>query len=301
MIRVGVVRGGVGPHFETSLNAGGMVISHLQAAPLDTIYKPIDIFIDQEGVWHIGGVPANMDKVYHSVDIIYNALHGEYGEDGKLSQTLSAWNIPHTGADPMPSAITYNKSLLKDEFKKLGLKTPQHLLYEAYLEDLDGPSDTYPLRKAKDVFNKMPPPWTLRPLTPGSYVCKTLPELVRAFEVAMNEKVSVLAEELIPGTPASVSVLRDFRGQDLYSTICMTNVSFDEKREVERLAKLVHKSLHLGHYSKPHFIVHKKGIYVIDIETVPKLDNESLQEHLESVGVSLPEFLDHILRRAVGK
>jgi len=50
-----------------------------------------------------------MEKVFHSVDVIFNALHGDYGEDGKIQQELDQWKIPYTGSRSFPSAVGYNK------------------------------------------------------------------------------------------------------------------------------------------------------------------------------------------------
>ncbi|MEI6660385.1 MAG: hypothetical protein WCK91_03105 [bacterium] len=306
MIRVGVLRGGKADSFESSLASGGVVLSVLQSEPYNSKYKPIDILVDQDGVWHVGGVSVSMDKVLHFVDVVVNMLGNDYGSDGKVSQILQQWSIPHTGSSPMVSAIAHNLILAKDEFSKLGLKTPQHLLFEAYLEELDGSSDAYPARKAQEVFHKMPPPWIARPFTRGSsmgiHVCKTLPELIRAFEVGMNERVSVLVEELIEGKSASVSVLNNFRGQSIYPFLCLGNFSTGEKREAERLAQFIHDKMHLSHFSQSDFIITpKKGIYVLGLRTLPELHADSdLHDHLESVGVPTHELVDHLIRLALG-
>jgi hypothetical protein len=135
----------------------------------------------------------------------------------------------------------------------------------------------------------------------GVHVCKTLPALVRAFEVGMNERVSVVVEELIEGKDTSISVLRDFRGQGIYPFLCIGRFSEGEKREVERIATQIHQSLNLGHFSQSHFIVTpRKGIYVTDVKILPELHSESvLHSHLESVGVRAHEFIDHIIKHAL--
>ena len=305
MLKVGIIRGGVGKLGEQSIETGGAIISHLYSDSLNTLYKPIDILVDSGGAWHMNGLPTDMERIRHSVDIVLNTLHGEYGEDGRLSQELSQWGIPHTSSSPLSQAITYNRAFAKEEFAKLGIQTPKHMLFEAYLEDMDGPEIDYPIRKAKEVFNKMGPPWVVKPLTRGSsmgiHVCKTLPELMRAFAVGMGERVSLIVEEIVEGKHACVSVTDDYRGQKLYPFICIGNFSQDEKREVERLATLVHQGLGLEHYSLSHFVVHpRKGIYAIEVETIPDLRvGSTLASHLEAAGSSQQDFINHLIGRAV--
>jgi D-alanine-D-alanine ligase len=274
-----------------------------------------------------------MDKVIHKVDVIVNALHGDYGEDGKVQQLLEQWNIPYTGSGPFASAIGYNKFLAKQEFTKLGIKTPRHILFPVYQEDFDGPRNEYALTKAKEVWQRLPPPWIVKPLTGGSsmgvHVCKTFQSLVDAFQVGVNEKVSVLVEEFINGKEATVGVIDKFRGQDIYALppveiripktaaffdnevkyngqsqeICPGNFTDEEKAELEHLASLIHSGLDLSHYSRSDFIIHpNRGIYALEVNTLPGLTVESLiPKALSAVGSNMPEFIDHIINLALRK
>ena len=83
MIRVGVIRGGISSEYEVSLNTGANVLSHLRSDIMNEKYKPIDILIDRDGTWHMQGRPVTLDHISNSVDVIFNALHGDFGEDGK--------------------------------------------------------------------------------------------------------------------------------------------------------------------------------------------------------------------------
>lgn len=330
MIRVGVIRGGISSEYEVSLNTGANVLSHLRSEAMSDKYKAIDILIDKNGDWHINGKPVDMDQVTKSVDIIFNALHGDFGEDGKVQQMLEQWNIPYTGSGPLPSAIGYNKVLAKEHFSRLGIKTPKHLVFPAYDNLFDGSLEEYASAQAKSVFEKLPPPWVVKPVASGSsmgvHVCKTYPELIRAFEVSAHESIAVLVEEMIEGKEATVGVVEGFRGQDLYTLppieirvpkhkvffdydakysgiseeICPGNFTSTEKEELAKLASLIHSGLNLSHYSRSDFIVHpKKGIYALEVNTLPGLTDESLTpKALRAVGASMPEFLVHLLTLA---
>lgn len=330
MIKVGVIRGGISGEYEVSLATGAQVLSHLRGDKMKNKYSAVDILIDKNGVWHLNGIPTSIAKLVNKVDVIVNALHGDYGEDGKVQQLLEQWNIPYTGSGPFASAIGYNKFLAKQEFAKLGIKTPKHILFPAYQDDFDGPRERYAEKKAREVWEQMAPPWVVKPLTGGSslgvHVCKTFQELADAFEESIDQKVSILVEEFINGKEATVGVINNFRGQNVYvlppieiripkasiffdneikyngksQEICPGKFAEKEKRELERLASLIHTGLNLSHYSRSDFIVHpKKGIYALEVNTLPGLTSESLiPKALEAVGSTMPEFLEHIIKLA---
>jgi D-alanine-D-alanine ligase len=338
MIRVGVVRGGPSNEYNVSLKTGGSVISHLLGDKLNQFYKPIDILIDKDGVWHKNGLPTTIESIFHSVDVIFNAMHGEYGEDGKIQQVLDQWNIPYTGSRAFPSALGFNKALAKEQFNILGIKTPAHILIPAYLEDIDatplltGESARYKYaeRKAHEILGKISPPWIVKPLSGGSsvgmHLCKTFPELEDALLQIVNSDSSILIEEFIEGKEATVGVIENFRGKDIYilppieiripktstffdydakysgqtQEICPGNFSRDEKEELEKIAGIIHTGLNLSHYSRSDFIIHpKKGIYALEVNTLPGLTSESLiPKALIAVGSDLPEFIDHLIKLA---
>lgn len=315
MIRVGVIRGGAGDEYKISLASGEHILSHLRSDVFASTHKAIDLFVDSNGVLHKNGLPLKAEKLSENVDIVFNALHGAYGESGKVQALLERLGVPYTGSGPFPSALGYNKALAKEQFAKLDIKTPRHILYLGYQEDFDGPKEEYAFAKAQEVFDRLPPPWIVKPLT-GSYfmgihVCKTFPELVQAFKNSTSAGTSILVEEMIEGKEASVNVIEKFRGKNLYTMppievhasgreVCPGNFSNEEKRELERLACLIHEGLNLRHYSQSDFIVTpRKGIYAIEVNTQPRLAEASLiPRHLSSIGSSMPEFLKHIIELA---
>jgi D-alanine-D-alanine ligase len=333
MIRVGIIRGGLSGEYNISLKTGGNIISSIRNSDLKDKYTPYDIFIDKNGVWHLNGIPISLESLRDKIDVVFNALHGDYGEDGKIQKDLESFNIPFTGSNSVVSRIGYNKVLAKDLFEKIGVKTPKHLLFSAYLEDLDGPRNFYAIKKAKEVIKRIPPPWIVKPVSGGSsmgiFVCKDFVDLVKAFENGVNEKTSVIVEELITGKEASVVAIDNFRNNDIYicppveirlpndkdffdfdskyvkvsDKICPANFSFEDKIELERLAKIIHRNMKVEHYSNYDFIIHpKRGIYILEVNTLPGLtENSILPKALDSVGVSLSEFIDHIISLTLNK
>lgn len=336
MIRVGVIRGGISSEYEVSLNTGANVLSHLRSDKMSGKYKPIDILIDKNGVWHIQGKPVTIEDISKKVDVIFNALHGDFGEDGKVQQMLEQWSIPYTGSGPLPSAIGYNKLLAKEQFIKLGVKTPAYLYFESNpygAPESIGELENIAKKTAKDVLYKFPAPWVVKFASSGSSVgvtiCKTFPDLINALQEGISQNVNLLIEELIEGKEATVPVLEKFRGQDYYVLppieirvptskvffdydvkygegsenveICPGNFTNSEKEELMQLAATIHKGLNLDHYSRSDFIIHsKKGIYALEVNTLPGLTDESITpKALRAVGSTMPEFLNHILKLAM--
>lgn len=335
MIRVGVIRGGPSSEYEVSLNTGGNVLSHLRGEKLNEKYKPLDILIDKNGAWHVGGKPTTLEHISNHVDVVFNALHGDYGEDGKVQQLLDQWKIPYTGSGAFASALGYNKALAKERFKALGIKTPQSVIIT--MDSIDKSKDERGLAKeqAQFVWSKISPPWVVKPISSGSSVgvkiCKIFPELEQAISNCINDGVDILVEEMIEGKEATVPIIEKFRNQAIYALppieirvpkgkdffdyevkygtssteaeICPGNFSKEEKEELIRLASLIHTGLNLDHYSRSDFIVHpKKGIYALEVNTLPGLSDASLTpKALNVVGSSMPEFIDHLLSMAINR
>lgn len=333
MIKVGVIRGGISGEYEVSLASGAQVLSHLRSDIMNHKYKAIDIFIDKDCVWHINGIPVTIDKVATQVDVIINALHGDYGEDGKVQQILEEWHIPYTGSGPFASALGYNKLLTKQEFAKLGINTPKYILLPVYQKDFDGDKDEYIEKKIVEIVENLSFPCIVKPLTGGSsmgiQICNNRESLKMALMIGVSQKVSILIEEFIVGKEATVGVVNNFRDKDIYALppieiripktstffdnevkyngqsqeICPGDFTQEERVELERLASLIHKGLDLKHYSRSDFIIHKdKGIYALEVNTLPGLTGESLMpKALKAVDSSLPEFIEHLINLALKK
>src|SRR3989344_8014556 len=89
--RVGILRGGTGEHYASSIHKGGGIISHI----LDNLsekYKVADILIDKDGNWHLGGIPISPADLRCKVDVIWNT-----SRHSSLSLALDSLSIPNIG------------------------------------------------------------------------------------------------------------------------------------------------------------------------------------------------------------
>lgn len=325
-LRVGVLRGGVSPEYDVSLKTGGAVLRYLPAEK----YIPVDILVTKDGQWHVNGLPADLPKISRNVDVVFNALHGEYGEDGKVSALLDHFSIPYTGSKAFPSAIGMNKVLAKEFFVKAGMKTPASWVVKNQGIADRNERENSARETAFGIFRTITPPWIVKPISGGSsvgtYIIKTYPDLIRTLLSLAETGTDVLLEECIHGKEATCGVIDSFRGKETYSLLPIEirpaenctffdyeakyngeteeivpgNFSRGESAEIQRLAALAHKSLGLRHYSRSDFIVTPRGIYILEINTLPGLTESSLiPKSLHAVGSSLPEFLDHIITLAL--
>ena len=317
MIRVGVLRGGPSREYDVSLQTGQSVLTYLPEH-----YKAHDILITKDGVWHWQGIPTTPDKVAGQVDVFFNALHGEYGEDGRLQNILDQLGTPYTGSGTFASAVGMNKELAKEVFRRQGLKVPQGLRIGRQEEG----------NQARKIFEKISPPWIVKPLASGSSVglffARAYPELVRAIKKSLEISPNILVEEYIRGREATCGVVDNFRGQRYYALpaieirkpggkqvwdytdkysgeteeICPGNFTPEEKRSLEEMTIKAHDALGLRHYSRSDFILSPRGIYVLETNTLPGMTAESLlPKALAAVGCKYPDFLDHVIRLALEK
>jgi D-alanine-D-alanine ligase len=151
---------------------------------------------------------------------------------------------------------------------------------------------------------------------------------------AINELFAVGAtgvfiEERILGREATVGVVENLRGEALYvlpvieiippagdffsydakysgetREVCPGHFSRVETEELQRIAKVMHRTLEQRHYSRSDFIVTPKGIYFLETNSAPAvgLTTESLlPKALASVGVSFSDFLSHLVNLALNR
>jgi len=315
---VGVLRGGPSSEYDVSLKTGATALKNLPEH-----YAPADIFIDRHGQWHVGGLEKTPEQALEGIDVVLNALHGHYGEDGKVQQALDEFAMPYTGSGALASALSMNKALTKKAYASHGIKTPYYTVLR---------KEKYEPSVARDIFMSFPQPSVIKPANGGSSlgvtVAHTIDDIAEALNNAFLYSDVVIVEEFISGKEATCGVINNFRDQDMYALMpteivdktnndiwgyesrydstlhdMHTPGSFatEEKEYLQELAKVAHDILGLEHYSRTDFVVHpRRGVYALETNTLPKLTDTSPFPHaIEASGSDLPEFFDHILQLAL--
>lgn len=321
MTRVAVLRGGPSSEHDISLLSGANILENLNREP----YQVTDVFIDKEGVWHVRGVPVSPERALTGIDVAFNILHGQYGEDGSVQRILDRIGIPYTGAGAYSSALSLNKFLTKEHLKKHGVKMPRHKVLRVS-PDLE--------QEAAEAFRSFAPPVIVKPASAGSSVGMTLANTFAEFwegvKKAFEHSPQVMVEEYIKGKEATAGVVEGLRGEKLYAMLPIEIVPppkatfFDrevkyngetlervpghftkeEAAELQRLAKVAHDALGQGGYSRSDFIVSPRGVYFLELNSAAGvgLTKESLvPKALKAAGVSMHEFLDHVIQNAIHK
>src|SRR3989339_1871705 len=151
-IRVAVLRGGPSDDYDTSLRTGGHVLATLRDMP--ETYEPLDIFISKRGEWHREGLAHKPHRALQYADVVWNALHGVYGEDGQVQRILESLQIPFTGSSAVASALAMNKDMAKRLYQEHSLLTPAHeLITEDNLNE----------DRLIDIFRSYLPPMVVKP------------------------------------------------------------------------------------------------------------------------------------------
>lgn len=286
-LKIGVMRGGFPPENDLSIKSGAHVLRVLRET-----HNPLDIFISKDGVWHVQGIERNPERILKNIDVVWNSLHGNFGEDGGVQEILQSHGVKFTGSNRYSSAIAQNKFLTKEHLLPFKIKTPVYKLVK---------KGEIILEKAKDIWNSMIHPFVLKPNKGGSAfgftVVKNFEDLAGVLEYLLQGHESVLVEEFIPGTSVSCLVTENFRDKDLYAFPVSSQINRKEAEEVEETAKKVHELLNLSHYSQSDFVVSpRRGIYFLEVNSLPKFTEKSLStKAIESVGSSSREFIHHVI------
>lgn len=301
MKRIGVLRGGKGKNYETSLINGGDLIIYLHKNLADK-YKPVDILIDKENVWHLGGVPISPSGLIHKVDIVWNTAHNS------VANILDQFTIPHISVSAFFSMLQNDNQKLAEHIKSLNVKVPKKIIFPVYQPDFDGPLHTYVIKKAKEVHQKFGSPWVVTAYTEdksmGIHLAQTFPELVRAIEDGVHHGKSILVEEFIKGNVISIHSVANFRGEDVYvfpPKNVFGSISANQKEKLINLTKDLHNHVGVNHYLKSIFVLNKRGeVYLLQIEAIPHLEQDtSLEQACVSVGTKMRHIVEHILENVL--
>ncbi len=317
-IRVGVMRGGIGSEYDISLKTGGNVLASLSR----DIYDPYDILIDSTGEWHLNGVPVIPAKLMQHIDVVFNALHGEFGEDGKVQRILDLLKIPYTGSTAIPSAIGMNKELSKKYFSAIGIKVPRGITVSRG-EDVND--------IVARVGAEIRGPYVVKPISGGSSIGLSLAnddrELISAIRNALAHADKALIEEYVRGREVTLGVIDSANGIGAYATppleillpegklfdydqkysnlshpVGPARMSTSERSALESTALRAHMHLGARHYARYDFIMTDDGPCLLEVNTLPGLTLTSLlPKSLELHGMTMPEFLDYVIGLALHK
>ncbi len=345
--------GGMSSEYDISLETGREIIRNLDRKK----YQILPIHVSRENAWHTGADAARVlegktkpkkhknfpplpqktrmwrveelrkgaGDVFKTVDVVFNATHGQFGEDGKLQALLDFLKVPYTGSGLAASALAFDKMRSRNLFKFNGITVPETVIVERG----DANKDAV-LRHTKETLPL--PPWVVKPVHAGSSVGVSIvrneKNFREALRLAFQHDDEVLIEEYVDGREFSCGVLENFKNEKYYALpvveiipsqqyeffdyeakysletreIVPADIPETLAREIQNTALLAHKILGCKLYSRSDMIAGGESVYLLETNTLPGLTSNSLYpKEAKEAGLPFPEMLDKFIEETLRK
>ena len=272
-MRIAVFMGGISSEKEVSVRTGTAILNSL----IRQGYDAYGVILDKDNL-----LTAFIENEY---DLAYLALHGEYGEDGRIQGLLDILGKKYTGCSMISSAVSMDKDLTKKIAQAVGVRTPKSYTKEN-LEDVD----KFPI--------------VVKPSTEGStvglYICHNKEEILDAVEKSGDK--DLIIEEFIKGEELTVGVLEgeplgvlkitpkiglyDYKSK---YTAGMTEYEYPAKiseksyQEAMEYATIIHNSLKMKGVSRSDFILKDGELYFLEVNSCPGMTETSLVPKLATL------------------
>lgn len=310
MLNIAVLYGGISGEREVSLATGKGIISALKKNGHDV--TAIDFH------------PNKLEQVFNlQVDLVFIALHGKYGEDGKIQSLLDMLNIPYVGSGVLASALAMDKNKAKQIFRHNGLPVAKGQAIEV---------KAYPGVKemAAEIRKNFSLPFVVKPNQEGSTLGLTIvkqdEQLEQALQYAAGSDSVILVEEFIPGKEYTVAVVGEKGKEKALPVIEIIPKNeyydFDSKykpggsehivparinekltKEVQEYAVQSHQLLGCEVYSRVDFIITEAGKPVIlEVNTLPGMTSTSLfPDAASKIGWTYEQMVEEFIQLSLKK
>ena len=244
--------------------------------------------------------------ICQSADVVFMALHGENGENGKIQACFDLMGIRYTGTDYVSSALAMNKGLSKELFLQYGVPTARSI--RAY--------------KGEQI-PQFPLPCVVKACRGGSSVGVALAfnkeEYQSALEEAFRYDDEVIIEEYVKGREFSVSVIGgralpvieiapihgfyDYKNKyQAGSTVetCPADLTEEQSAKMRSYAELAYHALRLQKYARMDFMMNAQGeMFCLEANTLPGMTPTSLMpQEAAAEGTSFEELCEIIIKSA---
>ena len=300
--KVFIISGGISKERLISLDTGLQVAKELKrngykvkiSEPDDNLEKKIKIF---------------------KPSVIFNALHGQFGEDGYIQTILEKFNTPYTHSGVIPSAIAMDKEISKKIFIKNKINTPKFFTYSYDLKNL---------ALIKKINKKLKFPVVVKPLNEGSsvnvYICNKK-NIIKILSSIKNYK-KVMIEEFIGGREIQVAIMGnkklgaielkpkrkfyDYKAK--YNTNAKTQhlipveLSKNKLNQVLNIAMKAHKVIGCSGVTRSDFKFYRGKFHLLEINTQPGMTKLSLVPEIAlHKGITFFKLIEWMLKDASNK
>jgi len=259
-----------------------------------------------------GGFVEKIKKI--NPKVVFNALHGKYGEDGFVQAILESIKIPYTHSGVLSSSLAMDKVASRNIFKKNKIRVPKYLLLQKGQKE----NITKKIKIKKIKF-----PIVIKPVNEGSslgvYICNNKMQFNRNIKKLEREYDKILIEEYIPGKEIQVAVMGDkalgaielvprrkfydytakYSSKAKTKHIMPAEISKKKYNEALFLAKKAHKSLGCKGITRSDFRFNKNRFYLLEINTQPGMTKLSLVPEIAKYrGISFEDLVVWIVKNA---
>ena len=333
-MNIAVFLGGTSAEREVSLASGKAVVSALREARHTVV--PIDPALgarqpaNEEDLYRdiLHGAPPTLEALakltprniiecvnsplLDGIDVVFLALHGEWGEDGKIQSLLEMRGVKYTASGVMASALTMDKSMTKILLRHNGIKTGKWEMVRGGIFDRSFIDRT---------VAAIGLPLVVKPNDQGSTVGLTIvanaDEIPAAIDLAAKFSTSVMLEEFIPGRELTVSIVGDrvlpiieikpkdgfYDYQHKYTKgmteyLCPADLPADLAERIQRDSMRVFETTQCRGFARVDFRLRDDGeYYCLEINTLPGMTATSLvPKAAAAAGISFPALCDTIVK-----
>lgn len=248
-------------------------------------------------------------EICQAADMVFMALHGAEGENGKLQAALDMLGIRYTGTDYISSALAMDKALTKLIFVENGISTPAaHILHDRN-------------EKYEPVL-----PVVVKVCNGGSsigvYMAGTKEEYEKALDEAFKYENKVIVEQYIKGREFTDGVIEgealpvveiipkqgfyDYKNKyQAGSTveICPAEITEEQTKAIQTVAKQAYEALGIKTYARIDFMMGEDGkVYCLEANTLPGMTQTSLiPQEAAAIGVDFPSLCEWIIKCSMKK
>ncbi len=256
----------------------------------------------------------NVIRMCQMADIVFMALHGENGENGKVQAAFDLFGVRYTGSDYLSSAIAMNKGMAKKLFVEAGIPTPM------------GISMTRETREDDVTKLNLHLPCIVKPCCGGSSIGVTIVKDAAEFKAALDEAFrwenELVIEEFIEGREFSVGVIEgralpvieiapiqgfyDYKNKYKAGSAvetCPAELPEEVSAQMRHYAEEVAKVIGLDTYSRSDFLLDKDNkMYCLEANTLPGMTPTSLlPQEAAVVGVNFNELCEKLIEISMKK
>ena len=248
-------------------------------------------------------------------NIIFNALHGQFGEDGYIQSILEKFKIPYTHSGVLASSIAMDKEISKKIFIKNKIITPKFFVYNY---------DYKPSELIKKIKSKLKFPVVIKPLNEGSsvnvFICSKS-NLIQKVD-SLKHYRKILIEEFVGGREIQVAIMGNqklgaielkpkrafYDYQAKYNSNAKTEhiipINLPPKKliQVKNIAFKAHKVIGCSGVTRSDFKYFNGKFYLLEINTQPGMTKLSLVPEIAAyMGISFLKLIEWILKDASKK